>query len=126
MIKKIDKKTLKESMADTAIAMPIAWLLSYTTLALMLTMGTVNALYISIVQTLVLTIVSVIRKYCVRIFFPPAPPVALKGRSGRDGRLIVDSKNYVRKKTETDERSFCYREPLVCLFVCLFVCLSVS
>ena len=69
MIKKIDKKTLKESMADTAIAMPIAWVLSYTTLALMLTMGIVNALYISIVQTLVLTIVSVIRKYYVRIFF---------------------------------------------------------
>ena len=69
MIKKIDRKTLKESMTDTAIAMPIAWFLSYTTLALMLTMGTVNALYISIVQTLVLTIVSVIRKYCVRIFF---------------------------------------------------------
>ena len=69
MIRKIDKKTLKESMADTAIAMPIAWVLSYTTLALMLTMGIVNALYISIVQTLVLTIVSVIRKYYVRIFF---------------------------------------------------------
>ena len=49
--------------------MPIAWFLSYTTLALMLTMGIVNALYISIVQTLVLTIVSVVRKYYVRIFF---------------------------------------------------------
>ena len=69
MIKKIDRKTLRESMTDTVIAMPIAWFLSYATLALMLTMGTVNALYISIVQTLVLTIVSVIRKYCVRIFF---------------------------------------------------------
>ena len=69
MIKKIDRKTLKESMTDTAIAMPIAWFLSYTTLALMLTTGIVNALYISIVQTLVLTIVSVIRKYYVRILF---------------------------------------------------------
>ena len=69
MMKKIDRKTLKESMTDTAIAMPIAWFLSYTTLALMLTMGIVNALYISIVQTLVLTIVSVVRKYYVRIFF---------------------------------------------------------
>ena len=49
--------------------MPIAWFLSYTTLALMLTMGIVNALYISIIQTLVLTIVSVVRKYYVRIFF---------------------------------------------------------
>ena len=69
MMKKIDRKTLKESMTDTAIAMTIAWFLSYTTLALMLTMGIVNALYISIVQTLVLTIVSVVRKYYVRIFF---------------------------------------------------------
>ena len=41
-------------MTDTAIAMPIAWFLSYTTLALTLTMGIVNALYISIIQTLVL------------------------------------------------------------------------
>ena len=35
-------------------------------------------------------------------------------RTGRS--LIVDSKELRTKKTETDERSFCYREQLVCLF----------
>jgi len=66
---KLDKKNLKESVTDTAIAMPIAWILSYSTLALMLALGVVNAFYISIVQTLVLTIVSVIRKYWIRSIF---------------------------------------------------------
>ena len=66
---KLDKKNLKESVTDTAIAMPIAWILSYSALALMLALGVVNAFYISIVQTLVLTIVSVIRKYWIRSIF---------------------------------------------------------
>lgn len=69
MFKKIDKKTLRESMTDTAIAMPIAWAMSYGTLLIMLTMGIMNALLISAIQTLVLTIVSVIRKYWVRSVF---------------------------------------------------------
>tara|TARA_B100001093_G_scaffold320276_1_gene305589 strand:+ start:830 stop:1108 length:279 start_codon:yes stop_codon:yes gene_type:complete len=69
MFKKIDKKTLRESMTDTAIAMPIAWAMSYGTLVIMLTMGVMNALLISAIQTLVLTIVSVIRKYWVRSIF---------------------------------------------------------
>ena len=69
MLKKIDKKTLRESMTDTAIAMPIAWAMSYGTLLIMLTMGVMNALLISAIQTLVLTIVSVIRKYWVRSVF---------------------------------------------------------
>lgn len=69
MFKKIDKKTLRESMTDTAIAMPIAWAMSYGTLLIMLTMGVMNALLISAIQTLVLTIVSVIRKYWVRSVF---------------------------------------------------------
>tara|TARA_Y100000816_G_C25883607_1_gene461044 strand:- start:467 stop:748 length:282 start_codon:yes stop_codon:yes gene_type:complete len=66
---KLDKKNLRESVTDTAIAMPIAWILSYSTLALMLAMGVVNAFYISIIQTLVLTIVSIIRKYWIRSIF---------------------------------------------------------
>ena len=69
MIKKIDKKTLKESMTDTAIAMPIAWATSFGTLALMMNMGISNAFLISAIQTLVLTIVSVVRKYFVRSAF---------------------------------------------------------
>ena len=39
MIRKLDRKTLHESMIDTSIALPIAWVTSYTTLALMLTMA---------------------------------------------------------------------------------------
>ena len=69
MIKKLDKKTLRESMIDTSIAMPIAWVTSFATLALMMTMGVGNAFLISAIQTLVLTIVSVIRKYIVRLAF---------------------------------------------------------
>ena len=69
MIKKLDKKTLRESMIDTSIAMPIAWFTSYGTLALMMNMGVGNAFLISAIQTLVLTIVSVVRKYIVRSAF---------------------------------------------------------
>ena len=69
MIKKLDKKTLHESMIDTSIAMPIAWITSFATLALMMNMGVGNAFLISAIQTLVLTIVSVIRKYIVRTAF---------------------------------------------------------
>lgn len=69
MIQKLDKKTLRESMIDTSIAMPIAWVTSYGTLALMMNMGMANAFLISAIQTLVLTIVSVVRKYIVRSAF---------------------------------------------------------
>ena len=69
MIKKLDKKTLRESMIDTSIAMPIAWITSFGTLALMMNMGMSNAFLISAIQTLVLTIVSVVRKYMVRTAF---------------------------------------------------------
>ena len=66
---KINKRTLKESMTDTAIAMPIAWATSYLSLILMIGFGIKDALIISAVQTLILTIVSVVRKYCVRSVF---------------------------------------------------------
>ena len=66
---KIDKRNLKESMTDTAIAMPIAWATSYVSLVLMLSFGVKDALTISAIQTLILTIVSVVRKYCVRTIF---------------------------------------------------------
>ena len=66
---KINKRNLKESMMDTAIAMPIAWATSYVSLVLMLSFGVKDALTISAIQTLILTIVSVIRKYCVRTIF---------------------------------------------------------
>ena len=66
---KINKRNLKESMMDTAIAMPIAWATSYISLVLMISFGIKDALVISAVQTLILTIVSVVRKYCVRTIF---------------------------------------------------------
>ncbi len=69
MIRKLDKKTLHESMIDTSIALPIAWVTSYGTLALMMNLGMANAFLISAIQTLVLTIVSVVRKYIVRSVF---------------------------------------------------------
>ena len=69
MIKKLDRKTLRESMIDTSIAMPIAWITSFGTLALMMNMGMSNAFLISAIQTMVLTIVSVVRKYMVRTAF---------------------------------------------------------
>ena len=69
MINKIDTKTLRESMTDTAIAMPIAWITSYGTLALMMNFGMGNVLLISAIQTVVLTVVSVLRKYIVRSSF---------------------------------------------------------
>ena len=72
MINKIDTKTLRESMTDTAIAMPIAWITSYGVLALMMNLGMGNAFFISAIQTLVLTIVSVIRKYVIRSAFKNA------------------------------------------------------
>jgi len=66
---KINKRNLKESMADTAIALPIAWATSYISLLLMISFGVKDALLISAVQTLILTVVSVVRKYCVRTVF---------------------------------------------------------
>ncbi len=69
-------------MTDTAIAMPIAWATSYVSLVLMLSFGVKDALTISAIQTLILTIVSVVRKYCVRTIF-----------SKRD-KLILDRLNF--------------------------------
>ena len=66
---KINKRTLKESLTDTAIALPIAWATSYISLLLMISFGVKDALLISAVQTLILTVVSVVRKYCVRTVF---------------------------------------------------------
>ena len=66
---KINKRNLKESMTDTAIALPIAWATSYISLLLMISFGVKDALLISAVQTLILTFVSVVRKYCVRTVF---------------------------------------------------------
>ncbi len=65
----MNKLILKESMTDTAIAMPLAWAVSYVSLLLMISIGVKDALIISAIQTLVLTIVSIVRKYFVRKTF---------------------------------------------------------
>ena len=66
---KLDKASLKESMIDTSIALPIAWGMSYLTLILMYALNISDAFIISLLQTIVLTIVSVLRKYIIRTKF---------------------------------------------------------
>ena len=65
----LNKLALKESIADTALAMPIAWGLSYLSLLVLMSMGVENALTLSIFQTMILTVASVTRKYCIRNHF---------------------------------------------------------
>lgn len=77
MMNKIDTKTLRESMTDTAIAMPIAWITSYGILALMMNLGMGNVLLISAIQTVVLTVVSVLRKYIVRSAFKNSEEISI-------------------------------------------------
>ena len=66
---KLDKASLKESMIDTSIALPIAWGMSYLTLIFLYTLNISDAFIISLLQTIVLTIVSVLRKYIIRTKF---------------------------------------------------------
>ena len=66
---KLDKASLRESMIDTSIARPIAWGMSYLTLILMYALNISDAFIISLLQTIVLTIVSVLRKYIIRTKF---------------------------------------------------------
>ena len=83
---KINKRTLKESMADTAIALPIAWATSYISLLLMISFGVKDALLISAVQTLILTVVSVVRKYCVRTVFSKRDQLIMNGISLKESK----------------------------------------
>ena len=83
---KINKRTLKESMTDTAIALPIAWATSYISLLLMISFGVKDALLISAVQTLILTVVSVVRKYCVRTVFSKRDQLIMNGISLKESK----------------------------------------
>ena len=76
-------------MADTAIALPIAWATSYMSLLLMISFGVKDALLISAVQTLILTVVSVVRKYFVRTVFSKRDKLILN-------RLSFDFKDQSR------------------------------
>ena len=66
---RINKLALRESLADTALALPIAWGLSYISLLVLMSMGIENAFTLSIFQTMILTVASVTRKYCIRNHF---------------------------------------------------------
>ena len=67
-MKKIDKKSLIESMTDTAIGLtinfPLSWLVVYLVL-----LFSDDALIISLWTTGVLTITAIIRRYLTRIYF---------------------------------------------------------
>lgn len=56
-------------MTDTAIAMPIAWSLSFLSLYFLIKVGVENVISLSIFQTILLTLASVTRKYLVRDHF---------------------------------------------------------
>ena len=66
---KIDKDALKESVVDTSIALPINWLFAYLTLLLLYLFNITDLFMISIAQVTVLTILAIIRKYYVRVYF---------------------------------------------------------
>ena len=84
----IDKRSLKESMFDTAIALPIAWSMSYVTLVAMYALEVSNAFLISLVQTIVLTVVSVFRKYTIRTKFKKTEVNLMKSQDS--DQLTID------------------------------------
>lgn len=86
----IDKRSLKESMFDTAIALPIAWSMSYVTLVAMYALEVSNAFLISSVQTIVLTVVSVFRKYTVRTRFKKAEVNLMKSQVSEELTIDID------------------------------------
>ena len=86
----IDKRSLKESMFDTAIALPIAWSMSYVTLVAMYALEVSNAFLISLVQTIVLTVVSVFRKYTIRTKFKKAEDNLMKSQGTEELTIYID------------------------------------
>jgi|TARA_Y100000114_G_scaffold110850_1_gene104563 ABC-type bacteriocin/lantibiotic exporter with double-glycine peptidase domain len=66
---KINKKAMKEAIFDTALGLPINWFFAYITIVVLMLFGVNSAFYISVAQVVVLTILALIRKYLVRIYF---------------------------------------------------------
>jgi|TARA_Y100000401_G_C8144139_1_gene136324 ABC-type bacteriocin/lantibiotic exporter with double-glycine peptidase domain len=66
---KINKKAMREAIFDTALGLPINWFFAYITIVVLMLFGINSALMISIAQVVVLTILALIRKYLVRIYF---------------------------------------------------------
>ena len=65
---KIDKKAFKESVADTMLGLAINFPMVYITLSICL-LFTTAAFVITIVQTIVITIIAIIRRYATRLWF---------------------------------------------------------
>ena len=66
---KINKKAMREAIFDTALGLPINWFFAYITIVVLMLFGVNSAFYISVAQVVVLTILALIRKYLVRIYF---------------------------------------------------------
>ena len=66
---KNNKKAMKEAIFDTALGLPINWFFAYITIVVLMLFGVNSAFYISVAQVVVLTILALIRKYLVRIYF---------------------------------------------------------
>jgi ABC-type bacteriocin/lantibiotic exporter with double-glycine peptidase domain len=60
---------MKEAIFDTALGLPINWFFAYITIVVLMLFGVNSAFYISVAQVVVLTILALIRKYLVRIYF---------------------------------------------------------
>jgi ABC-type bacteriocin/lantibiotic exporter with double-glycine peptidase domain len=60
---------MREAIFDTALGLPINWFFAYITIVVLMLFGINSALMISIAQVVVLTILALIRKYLVRIYF---------------------------------------------------------
>jgi len=95
---KLDKASLKESIFDTAIALPIAWSMSYVTLAAMYALEVSNAFLISLLQTIVLTIVSVFRKYTIRTKFKKSEVNLTKSQDSEELTIDIDHLNLAQRK----------------------------
>ncbi len=89
-MKQIDKISLKESILDTSIALPIAWGMSYLTLISMYAFAISDAFLISFIQTIVLTIVSVFRKYIIRTRFKKAEVNLMKCQDSEELTIDID------------------------------------
>jgi len=65
---KIDKLALKESIVDTLIGAVFNFPLSWLTITLVL-LFTQNSFLLSLSQLIVLSIIAIIRRYYVRVYF---------------------------------------------------------
>ena len=94
----IDKSSMRESIFDTAIALPIAWSMSYLTLVAMYALDVSNAFFISLVQTIVLTVVSVFRKYTIRTKFKKAEVNLMKNQDSEELSIDIDQLNLSQRQ----------------------------